>query len=97
MELVTRNYLWPRVTRDVGKYIDGYNLCQKIKNRTEAPVGKLNLSKILEKPWTHLIVDLTTKLLLIAGKDAILVVCIQDDTFCGNNGGNISREISKTV
>lgn len=50
MKLVTRNYLWPRVTRDVGKYIDGYNLCQKIKNRTEAPVGKLKLSKILEKP-----------------------------------------------
>jgi len=41
----------------------------------EAPVGKLKLSKVLEKPWTHLTVDFITKLLLIAGKDAILVVC----------------------
>jgi len=38
-------------------------------------VGKLELSKILEKLWTHLIVDLITKLLLAAGKNAILVVC----------------------
>ena len=31
-------------------------------------------NKVLEKPWTHLIVDLTTKLLLVAGKNTILVV-----------------------
>jgi len=41
----------------------------------EAPVGKLKLSKVLEKPWTHLTVDFITKLILIAAKDAILVVC----------------------
>ena len=41
----------------------------------EAPVEKLKLSKVLEKPWTHLTVDFITKLLLIAGRDAILVVC----------------------
>ena len=33
------------------------------------------MSKVLEKPWTHLIVDLIIKLLLVAGKDTILVVC----------------------
>jgi len=26
-ELVTRNYWWPGVMRDVGKYIEGYNMC----------------------------------------------------------------------
>ena len=36
---------------------------------------KLKLSKIPEKPWTHLMVDFITKLLLVAGKDTILVVC----------------------
>ena len=40
----------------------------------EAPVGKLKLSKVLEKSWTHLIVDFIMKLLLVAEKDAILVV-----------------------
>jgi len=38
-------------------------------------VEKLKLSEILEKPWTHLMVDFITKLLLVAGKNAILVVC----------------------
>ena len=50
-------------------------MCQRMKNRTEIPAGKLKLSKVLEKPWTHLMVDLIMKLLLVAEKDAILVVC----------------------
>ena len=31
--------------------------------------------EVLEKLWIHLIVDFNTKLLLVAGKNAILVVC----------------------
>jgi len=75
VELVTRNYWWPGVTRDVGKYVEGCNLYQRIKNRTEEPVGKLKLSEVLQKMWTHLTVDFITKLLVVAGKDVILVVC----------------------
>ncbi len=37
------------ITRDVGQYIEGYDMCQQIKNRTEIPVGKLKLNEILEK------------------------------------------------
>jgi len=74
-ELVTRKYWWPEVTRDVRKYIKECNMCQRIKNKIEVPVGKLKLSKILKKLWTHLIVDFITKLPLVARKDVILVVC----------------------
>ena len=49
-ELVMRNYWWPGVTKDMGKYVNKYNMCQRMKNRTKAPVGKLKLSEILEKP-----------------------------------------------
>ena len=38
-ELVTRNYWWPRVIRDIGKYMEGYDLCQQMKNRIEKVVG----------------------------------------------------------
>ena len=55
--------------------MEGYNLCQRIKNRMEEMVGKLKLNEVLEKPWTYLTVDFITKLLVVAGKDAILVVC----------------------
>ena len=49
VELVTRNYWWPEVTRDVGKYVEGCNLCQRMKNRMEKLVGKLKLSKVPQK------------------------------------------------
>ena len=77
MELVTRNYWWPEVTKNVGKYVEGCDMCQRMKNKTEVLVEKLKLklSKVLEKPWTHLMVDFIMKLLLVAEKDTILVVC----------------------
>ena len=75
VELVTRNYWWPGVMRDVGRYMEGCNLCQRMKNRMEEVAGKLKLSKVLEKPWTHLMVDFIMKLPVVAGKNTILVVC----------------------
>ena len=75
VELVTRNYWWLGITRDVGKYVKGCDLCQRIKNRIEKLTGKLKLSEMLKKPWTYLMVDFITKLPIVAGKDAILVVC----------------------
>jgi len=61
--------------RNVRRYMEGCDLCQRIKNRTEKVVGKLKLSEVPEKPWTHLTVDFITKLPIVAGKDAILVIC----------------------
>ena len=75
VELVTRNYWWPGVTRDIEKYVEGCDLCQRMKNRTEEPAEKLKLSKVPQKTWSHLTVDFITKLPVVAGKDAILVVC----------------------
>jgi len=75
IELIMRNYWWPEVMRDMEKYVEGCDICQRIKNRIEGLAGKLKLSKVLEKLWTHLMVDFIMKLLLVAGKDTILVVC----------------------
>ena len=46
-----------------------------MKNKTEEVAGKLKLNEVLRKPWIHLTVDFITKLLVVAEKDAILVVC----------------------
>ena len=61
--------------RNVGKYVEGCDLCQRMKNKTEKLARKLKLSEVPQKMWTHLTVDLIMKLLVVAGKDAILVVC----------------------
>ena len=74
-KLVTRNYWWPGVTKDVGRCVERCNICQRMKNRMEVPVRKLKLSKVLEKLWTYLIMNFITKLLLVAWKNTILVVC----------------------
>jgi len=73
--LGTRNYWWLGIIKDVGRYVDECDMCQRMKNRIEAPVEKLKLSEVLEKLWTYLMVNFITKLLLVAGKDVILVVC----------------------
>ena len=49
IKLVTRNYWWLEVTRDVGRYVEGYDMCQTMKNRMEMPAEKLKLSKVPEK------------------------------------------------
>ena len=72
---MTGNYWWPEVTKDVEKYVEGYDLCERVKNKIEVLVEKLMTNEVPEKPWTYLIVDFITKLLLVAGKDVILVVC----------------------
>ena len=48
-ELVTRNYWWPEVTKNIRKYINECNLYQRIKNRTEVLIGMLMANKIPEK------------------------------------------------
>ena len=48
-KLVTRNYWWPGVTRDIEKYVDRYDMCQRMKNRMEAVMEKLKLIEVLEK------------------------------------------------
>jgi len=74
-ELVARNYWWPGVTKEVERYVDRYNACQRYKNRSEAPVGKLMPNAIPEKPWSYILADFITKLPLAQGYNAILVVC----------------------
>jgi len=74
VELVTRNFWWPGVTREVKQYVEGCDSCQRNKNCTEQQAGKLIPNSILEKPWMHISADFITKLLLAQGYDTILVV-----------------------
>ena len=74
VELVTRNFWQPEVIKKIKRYIEGYDSCQKNKNHTEQPAGKLISNSIPEKPWTYILADFITKLLLAQGYDTILVV-----------------------
>jgi len=75
VELVTRNYWWPEVTKEVKQYVEEYNQCQRMKNRAEIPAGKLRPNQVPKKPWQHISVDFIMKLSMSKGYDSILVVC----------------------
>jgi len=74
VELVTRDFWWPGITKEVKRYVEGCDACQRNKNHTEQLAGKLMPNSILEKSWTHILADFITKLPLAQGYDLILVV-----------------------
>ena len=61
--------------KEMGRYVDRCDACQRYKNQSKALVGKLITNAILEKPWSHISADFITKLPLVQGYNAILVVC----------------------
>ena len=71
IELVTNNYQWLKVIKDIRRYVNGYVLYQRIRNYMKALIVNIIANKMLEKLWIYLIV---TKLPLVAKKDEILVV-----------------------
>ena len=78
--------------------MEGCDLCQRMKNRAEEPAGKLKLSEVPEKPWTHLTVDFITKLPVVAGKNAILVVCDRLSKmtyFVATTEGTLAEELAR--
>ena len=50
VELVTCNFWWPGVTKEVKQYVKECNAWQQNKNCTEQLVGKLMPNSILERP-----------------------------------------------
>jgi len=77
VEMVTQNFWWPGVMREVKQYMEGCDAYQQNKNRIEQPAEKLIPNSIPEKPWTHISADFITKLPLAQGYNSILVVVDQ--------------------
>ena len=50
VELVTRNFQWPEVTKKIKQYVEGCDSCQRNKNCIEQLAGKLMSNSISEKP-----------------------------------------------
>ena len=43
-----RNYWQLEVTKNIEKYVNRCNICQRIKNQTEIPAGKLITNEVPE-------------------------------------------------
>jgi len=74
MELISRNFYWPKMEEDVREYCSNCDICQRTKSPRHAKHGLLHPLELPLKPWTHLSMDFITDLPLSSGGTKILVV-----------------------
>jgi len=74
MELLSRNFYWTNVERDIRKYCSECDNCQRTKAPRHAKHGLLHPLELACKPWTHISTDFITDLPESEGATMILVV-----------------------
>ncbi|OWZ19856.1 Reverse transcriptase-RNase H-integrase [Phytophthora megakarya] len=76
--LVEEHYNWPRMIRDITKYVKGCEVCVRTKSRNEKPPGLLNSHVVPTKRWTHVAMDFIVQLpITSSGYDSVMVVVDQ--------------------
>jgi len=74
LELVSRDYWWPQMSRYIGQYIGTCDLCLRTKPIRQAPVSKLHPLWIPDSQWDTLSVDFVVELPLSSRHDAVMTV-----------------------
>jgi hypothetical protein len=74
LELVSRNYWWPNMSRYVGQYVLHCDLCLRTKAQRRLPVGELQPLPIPEDRWDTISVDFISELPESGGYDSIMAV-----------------------
>ena len=74
LELVSRNYWWPQMSRYIGQYVSTCDLCIRTKPIRQAPVGELHPLWILNSQWDMLSVDFVVELPLSSRHDTVMTV-----------------------
>jgi hypothetical protein len=59
---ISSTYYWPRMSRDIKKYTDTCDICQKSKPRRHAPVGLLQPIPIPTQPFEVVTMDFVLEL-----------------------------------
>ena len=77
LELVTRNYWWPRITAYIKDYVRSCDTCNRKKTSTRPSPGALQPITPAEIPWTTVTNDFIVELPESNGYDAIWVVADQ--------------------
>jgi hypothetical protein len=75
VEKLSRSFYWPKMSRDVARYVSSCDLCQRVKSRNRGPTGFLRSIDIPSEPWETITMDFITHLPPTThGYDAVMVV-----------------------
>jgi transposase InsO family protein len=59
---LANHYFWPRMSKDVRKYVQTCDECQRLKDGHTPPYGLLTPLQIPEKPWSSISMDFIVQL-----------------------------------
>ncbi|SLM35926.1 gag-pol polyprotein [Lasallia pustulata] len=62
IELITRDFKWPGLRKDVQQYVDNCDTCKKAKHSRHKPYGLLQPPAVPNETWTSIAMDFITKL-----------------------------------
>jgi hypothetical protein len=74
LELVSRNYWWPQMSRNISIYMKHCDLCNQTKVQRRQPIGELHPSGTPEAPWDTIGINFIVELPESHGYDAIMCV-----------------------
>src|SRR5260370_27514197 len=74
LELVSRNYWWPGLSRYIAKFIAGCDACNWTKTFPTQKVGKLIPNKVPDRRWQVISIDMIRELLDSKGYNAVPMV-----------------------
>ena len=73
LELIARDYYWPRMRKFVNEYVNTCKTCLHNKTSHHTPHGELHPLPIPAVPWKLVFMDFIVELPLAGGYDAVLV------------------------
>src|SRR6202030_4659895 len=74
MELILRDYWWPRIAHDVRRYVEGCETCQWTKAKRTPHTSPLHPHEPPTRPWEVITMDIIGPLPESQGYNAILVI-----------------------
>jgi len=74
LELVSRNYWWPQMSRYIGQYVSTCDLCLQTKPWRRSPVGELQPLSVPDTRWDTLSINFVVELPESSRHDAIMTV-----------------------
>ena len=73
-ELISREFFWPTMRKDIYNYVDACDICQRTKSPRHKPFGLLQPLPIPSRPWSSISMDFIVKLPQSKNFDSIFVV-----------------------